>query len=97
MWLVEQLMGKMQYLEHVNTTSGQEEINRQEENKTKRKQNVNTSSQRGCNKSNNNPKQTLQLVTMTKLGRCVINTSQNILLEYQNWQIRSAVTSLLLQ
>jgi hypothetical protein len=47
MWLVEQLMGKMQYLEHINITSGQEEPNRQEENKTKqnktkRKQNVDT-------------------------------------------------------
>jgi hypothetical protein len=37
MWLVEQLMGKTQYLEHINITSGQEEINRQEENITKKK------------------------------------------------------------
>jgi len=35
MWLVEQLMGQMQYLEHINITSSQEEINRQA-NKTKK-------------------------------------------------------------
>lgn len=32
-----------------------------------------------------------------KLGWCVIDTSQNILLEYQIWQIPSVVTILILQ
>jgi hypothetical protein len=33
MWLVEQLMGKMQYLEHINITSGQEEKEKEKKEK----------------------------------------------------------------
>jgi hypothetical protein len=39
----------------------------------------------------------LAISNNNQLGWCVINTSQNILLEYQNWQIPSVVTSLILQ
>jgi len=57
-------MGKMQYLEHINITSGQEEKEK-EKKERKRKQNVDTPSKRGCNKSNNNPNRPCKLVAVT--------------------------------
>jgi hypothetical protein len=86
-------MGKMQYLEHINITSGQEDRERKKE--------------KGNKMWIHHLKGDVIKVTITltdlaigssyKLGWCVINTSHNILLEYQNWKIPSVVTNLILQ